>query len=100
MKDVVLLRETQSGITFAVRVQPRAKRNAILGGVGDALKIAVTAPPIDDRANQACVKLLADLLHVPRSSVAIVSGHSSRNKVIRVAGMTADAFRSKLQPSS
>ena len=95
---MVLLHETSSGLTFKVRIQPRAKRNAIVGEVGDRLKIAVAAPPLDNRANDACVELLADLLNLPRSLITIVSGHSSRNKVIRVAGISAQTLRSKLQP--
>jgi hypothetical protein len=78
-----------NGVTFQVRVHPRAKKNAITGEVGDALKLALTAPPIEGRANEACIAFLAELLNVPRSSVTIASGQSSRNKVIRVAGLTA-----------
>jgi len=86
---VIALHETSSGITFAVRVQPRARRKAIVGELGDALKIALTAPPIDGRANEACVEFLAQVLKLPRSSVTIISGQGSRNKVVRVTGCTA-----------
>ena len=92
------MHESVAGISFKVRIQPRAKRNAILGEIGDALKIALTAPPIDDRGNEACVQFLAEALKVPRSSITIVSGQRSRNKVIRVAGISIDALQSKLQP--
>jgi uncharacterized protein len=92
---VFALHETASGITFAVKVQPRAKKNTIVGELGDALKVALTAPPINGRANQACIKFLADLLNVPRSAVTVVSGESSRNKVIRVTGSTVAVLRSK-----
>ena len=78
-----------------MKVQPRAKKNAIVGELGDALKVALTAPPIDGRANQACIEFFADLLNVPRSAVTIVSGQSSRNKVIRVTGSTVNTLRSK-----
>jgi uncharacterized protein len=81
---------------FAVRVHPRAKKNAITGEVGQALKICLTAPPIESRANQACIAFLAELLNVPRSSVTITSGQSSRNKVIEVAGISAEKLRSRL----
>src|SRR5262244_1533438 len=93
---MISFHETASGITFAVRVQPRAKRNAVVGELGDALKIAVTAPPIDGRANEACVEFLADLLDVPGSSIKIVSGHSSRNKVIRVTGLSSATLQQRL----
>ncbi len=76
--------------TFAVKVQPRAKKNAVIGELGDALKLALTAPPVDGRANEACIEFFANLLDVPRSSVTIASGETSRRKIIRVAGLSAD----------
>ena len=82
--------------TFAVRVHPRAKKNAITGEAGDALKLSLTAPPIDGKANQACIEFFAKLLKLPRSSVTIAAGLTSRNKVIRVAGMSAEQVRQLL----
>jgi uncharacterized protein len=82
--------------TFAVRVHPRAKKNAITGEAGDALKLSLTAPPIDGKANQACIEFFAKLLKLPRSSVTIAAGQTSRNKVIHVAGMTAEQVRERL----
>ena len=90
------LHENAQGLTFAVRVQPRARRNAIAGEIGEALKISLTAPPLDGRANQACIDFLAELLNVPRSSITIISGQTSRNKVVRVRGVTSDFVRRKL----
>ena len=95
---MIALHETPAGVTFAVRVQPRARRNSVLGEVGDALKIALTSPQVDGRANEACIEFLAELFTIPRSSVSIVSGQSSRNKVIRIAGCTAAYIRDRLQP--
>ncbi len=95
---VIAIRETVEGVTFAVKVQPRARRNAIVGEVGDALKIALTAPPVDGRANEACIEFLADALKVARSSVSIVAGQTSRNKVVRVAGISAAQLRERLTP--
>jgi uncharacterized protein len=80
-----------------VKVHPRAKKNAITGEVGDALKLSLTAPPIDGRANEACVEFFANLLKVPRSSVTIASGESGRRKVVRVAGIAAEAVRKLLE---
>ena len=88
--------ESGSGVTFAVKVHPRARKNAITGQVGGALKISLTAPPIDGRANEGCIEFFAKLLKVPRSSVTIASGQTSRNKVIRVAGLTAQQVRERL----
>jgi uncharacterized protein (TIGR00251 family) len=90
------IRDTEAGVTFAVKVQPRAKRNAIVGKVGDALKLALTAPPVDGRGNATCIEFFASLLKVPRSSVTIASGETSRNKVIRVAGLSAQEVRKRL----
>jgi len=93
---VIALHEAASGITFSVKVQPRARRNAIVGEFGSALKIALTAPPIDGRANEACIEFFANLLDLPRSSVAIATGQNSRNKVIRVTGLSAEEVRRRL----
>ena len=84
-------------ITFPVRVHPRAKQNAITGKIGDALKVSLTAPPVDGKANQACIDFFAKLLNVPRSSVTIAAGQSSRNKVIRVTGLSAEEVQSRLR---
>jgi uncharacterized protein (TIGR00251 family) len=84
-------------VTFAVKVHPRAKKNAITGELGGTLKLSLTAPPIDGRANEACIEFLAKLLKVPRSSVTIASGQNSRNKVIRVAGVTAQYVQDGLR---
>jgi uncharacterized protein len=93
---MVAIKNSPSGATFAVKVHPRAKKNAITGEVGDALKLALTAPPVDGKANEACIEFFAKLLNLPRSSVTIASGQTSRNKVIRVAGLTAQQVRDRL----
>lgn len=92
------IREDDNGVLFAVKIHPRAKKNAISGEVGEALKLSLTAPPIEGRANEACIEFLAKLLKVPRSSVTIASGQSNRYKVIRVAGVTGQYARGRLQP--
>ena len=79
-----------SEATIAVKIHPRAKRNAITGKIGDVLKVDLTAPPVGGRANEACIEFLADLLRLARSSMTIVSGKTSRSKVIRVAGLSQD----------
>jgi len=96
---MIPVRDIAGGASFAVRVQPRAKRNAIVGSVGNALKLALTSPPLDGRANEACIELLARLLGVSRSSIQIVSGETNRNKVIRVLGLKAEAARERLLAS-
>ena len=89
--------DTASGATFAVRLHPRAKKNAITGTLGDALKISLTAPPLEGRANQACIEFLADLLKLPRSSITIAAGQTSRNKLIRISGLSAAEVEARLR---
>ena len=74
-------------MSFYVQVRPRASRDAIEGEHADALKIRLTAPPVDDRANEALVRLLAQRLNVPRAAVRIVAGKKSRRKRVVVAGV-------------
>jgi hypothetical protein len=90
---LIPLHESSAGVTFAVKVHPRGKKNAITGEVGDALKVSLTAPPVDGKANAACIEFFAKLLKVPCSSVTIASGQSSRRKVIRVSGLSAEQVR-------
>jgi len=94
---LIAIHDTPAGATFQVKVHPRARKNAITGVVGDALKLALTAPPVEGRANEACIGFLAELLNVPRSSVTIAAGESSRQKLIRVAGMRAAQVEATLR---
>ncbi len=93
---MIPIRDTAQGATFSVKVHPRAKKNAITGEVGGALNVSLTAPPVDGKANEACIEFFAKLLNVPRSSITIASGQASRNKVICVAGVTAQQARDRL----
>ena len=93
---MIPIRSDASGATFAIKVHPRAKKNAITGEIGDALKVALTAPPVDGKANAACIEFFAKLLNVPRSSVNIASGETSRNKVVRIMGLPAEEVRARL----
>jgi len=90
---MIPIHDAAAGATFAVKIHPRAKNNAITGELGDALKLALTAPPVEGKANDACIEFFANLLDVPRSSVTIASGETRRRKVIRVAGLSADEVR-------
>jgi uncharacterized protein (TIGR00251 family) len=93
---MVAVRDTSAGATFAVKVHPRARKNAVTGVVGDALKLAVTAPPVEGRANQAVIEFFADLFQIPRASVTIAGGATGRNKVVRIAGMSRLAVEQRL----
>jgi hypothetical protein len=93
---LISIQQADGGATFVIKVHPRARKNAITGEVGEALKVAITAPPVDGKANQACIEFFVKLLNVPRSSVTIAAGLTSRNKVIRVTGLTAEDVRQRL----
>ena len=84
------IHESGSDVRFAVKVHPRAKKNAITGELGDALKVSLTAAPTGGKANEACIEFFAKLLKVSRSSVTIASGQTSRAKITRVSGMSAE----------
>jgi uncharacterized protein len=90
------IHDTSDGVTFAVKVHPRAKKNAITGEVGEALKLSLTTPPVEGRANDACIEFFANLLDVPRASVTIAAGQHTRHKIIRIRGLTAMEVRSRL----
>jgi uncharacterized protein (TIGR00251 family) len=90
------VRSMDGGVSFAVRVQPGASREGVVGEYGDAVKIALTAPAVDGKANDALVRYLAGLLGVPRLSVEIASGTLSRSKIVRVLGITAEDAAAKL----
>jgi hypothetical protein len=82
-----------------VRVQPRARRNEILGWQGDALRVRVTAPPADGQANHAVADLLADALGIAASRIALVRGAASRDKLFRVERLSPSDVRARLAPS-
>ena len=94
---MIPIRDTDAGASFSVKVHPRARKDAVTGQVGDALKLSLTAPPAEGRANEACIEFLAELLQLPRSSVTIAAGHSSRNKVVRVRGLSAAQVEERLR---
>ncbi len=85
---MIEISERDGSIVFAVRVTPRASRDAIEGEYQGALKVRLAAPPVEDRANDALRRLLAARLNVPVSAVRIVGGEKSRNKRVSVAGVT------------
>src|SRR5262245_38209867 len=78
------------GAILSVRAQPGAKRNAVLGEQASSLKVAVTAPPEDGRANAALVELLRDWLDMKRSQVELAGGATNRNKTFLIRGLTPD----------
>jgi hypothetical protein len=81
------------GIVLTLHIQPRASRNEVCGVRGDALRIRLTSPPVDGAANRLCREFLADLFHVPKSAVEIISGETSRHKRVRITGADSETLR-------
>jgi uncharacterized protein len=82
------VQRTARGVRISVRVQPRASKNEVVGIHGDALKVRLTAPPVNGAANVALVELLADTIGIPARAITIVAGASSRMKVVELEGVT------------
>ena len=80
-------------VTLSIRIQPRASKNEIVAMANGGLKIRLTAPPVDGAANEALVKFLAETLSIPKSHVEIVSGHTSRAKIVRISGISGAEVR-------
>jgi uncharacterized protein len=81
---------------LAIRVQPRAKRDEVAGERAGAVVIRVGAPPVDGKANEAAIRLIAARVGVPRSAIRIVRGESARDKLVRIDGLSADEARAAL----
>ena len=90
------LRESPEGVVLTLKVIPRSSVNAVAGPQSDALKLKVTAPPVDSAANAEVVRFLAEVLEVPRGAVQLLRGATSRHKQVRVVGLTAAQVRQRL----
>jgi len=88
---VIQFSEDNRGLSFAVRVVPRASRSEITGEQSGALRVRIAAAPVEGAANQELIKLLAKTFKLPQKAVEIVSGTASKNKIVRIQG--ADATR-------
>ncbi len=93
---MIEIQERDGGVTLRVRVVPRASRSIIAGEIDGAVKIRIASPPVDGAANEELVRFLAKLLGVGRSSVQILAGQTSKNKIIGVSGISVELIRSKL----
>ncbi len=95
-----IFKESNGAVTFAVKVVPRASKNLVTGIEGDAIKIRLNAPPVDGKANDECVRFFAEFAGVPRARVRIVTGATSRIKVVEIEGMEQADFERRLaQPA-
>ena len=90
------IQPTACAIEVALHVQPRARRNEITGIHNGALKLKVVAPPVEDAANRAVVQFFASLLKIPKSRLTIISGQKSRDKVLRIEGISQTDLLSRL----
>jgi uncharacterized protein len=92
------VKESQGSVSFEVRVSPRASRDGIEGEHGGALRVRLTAPPLDDRANDSLRRLLAERLKVSLSAVRIVAGEKSRVKRVAISAVTREQVLALIQP--
>ncbi|HEX8222045.1 MAG TPA: DUF167 domain-containing protein [Chloroflexia bacterium] len=90
------IQATPGGVTIKVFVAPRSSANKVAGEHNGAIKVALTAPPVEGAANKSLVEFLAKLLGVPRSSVSLVSGETSRQKLVKVLGVSVEQALGKL----
>jgi uncharacterized protein (TIGR00251 family) len=93
---MLALQRSGADALLPVAVQPRASRNLVAGLHGNALKLLLTAPPVDGAANAACLRFLAELLGVSRARLSIIKGTKARQKLIRVTEMSVDTVRQRL----
>jgi uncharacterized protein len=90
------LRAQTDGVLLSVKLQPRASANEIVGPLGAELRIKVTAPPVDAAANEALVRLLAEVLDCPRGRVELIRGQTSRHKLLKLHGFTMETAAARL----
>ena len=90
-----MLKDHPEGLMLNVRVQPKASRNAIQGVYGEALKISLTAPPVEGAANKACIAFLAKKLGLAKSALEILSGQTSRNKRLLIKLESGSGFEGR-----
>ena len=94
---MVDLRQRGEAVAFTVRVVPRASRNKIAGIHDGAVRIRLTAPPVEGAANEALISFLSSVLRVPKRDIELVSGQTARNKVVSVSGLSAEEVEARLR---
>jgi len=90
------VKSVPGGVTMAVRVTPRARKNEVVGVAGEALKVKLAAPPVEGAANATLCAFLAEKLGVRKGAVSLIAGQTSRQKVVRVEGVTTDEVLARL----
>jgi uncharacterized protein len=94
---MIEIKEKAGGVQFAIRVIPGASKNEVVGIQDGALKIKLTAPPVEGKANKACIDFLTRLLGMRRSALAIASGEKSRKKIVTIDGMNLRELEERLK---
>ncbi len=91
------IQQTENGVIVAVRAVPRASKNAIQGVYDGALKIRLTTPPVDGKANQALIKFLSKTLKLSKSQIELAQGETSRHKTVRITGIPKEELTRKIE---
>lgn len=92
------IKDTEKGAVLEIRLLPRSSRCEVAGVQDGALKIKITAPPVEGRANEECIRFISDLLRIRKSAISIIAGEKSKNKTILVTGMTAGEIEKIISP--
>jgi uncharacterized protein (TIGR00251 family) len=91
---MITIKNSSDGIIFTLRVVPRSSRCEITGIQNDALKLKITAPPVEGKANEECIRFLSDKLGIKKNRITIKAGHKSKNKIIAISGITKEDLES------
>ena len=100
MKNNKYLSTEEEKISLTVHIQPNASKNEVSGMVNEMVKLKITAPPVDNKANKECLKFLAKILHIPKSKLHILKGQKSHFKIIQISGINPDLCRQRLRRES
>ena len=93
MKKDNLSPKSEEKIFLSVHIQPNASKNEVSGMINEMVKIKITAPPVDNKANNECLEFLSNILHIPKSKLQIHKGQKTRSKIIQITGMSQDLCR-------
>ena len=93
---MITIQERKNGVSFSVHVLPRSSKCALAGIQEGAIRLKLTAPPVDGRANEECLEFLAELLGVKKGQMDITSGHTSRKKIVHIEGVTREIVEARL----
>ena len=91
-----MITKTDRGVKLTLFIQPKASKNEIIGPHNGALKVKITAPPVDGKANAELVEFLSEILEIPKRQIEILKGETGRNKTVEITGLTAEEVAAKL----